>query len=473
MKPLHQFYINGQWVDPTGSHQIDVENPATEQALSTVSLGTAADVDKAVTAAKAAFISYSQSSVDERIALLEKLLEIFRKQQKEIANAISLEMGAPATLAYKSQAASGAGHIAAAIEALKTYQFERQMGNTKIVKEPIGVCGLITPWNWPINQIACKVAPALATGCTLVLKPSEIAPVSAYLFSEMIDQAGFPAGVYNMFNGDGPTVGAAIASHPDIDMVSFTGSTGAGIEVAKAAADTVKRVTQELGGKSANIIFDDAGLESAVANGVDHLMTNTGQNCNAPSRMLVQASVYQQAIELAKKAAERVVIDVPEREGWEVMGPLSSRAQFDKVQAYIAKGIEEGATLVTGGLGKPDGITVGYYVKPTIFADVNNQMTIAREEIFGPVLAMIPFETEEEAIAIANDTPYGLAAYINTTDDQRAKRVAAQLRVGMVGINGTFQSYDAPFGGYKQSGNGREWGEYGFDDFLEIKAIAE
>lgn len=471
MEKLHKFYINGQWVYPICSHLLNVENPATGKAFIHVSLGSSDDVDKAVAAAKAAFISYAQTSVDERIALLEKLLQIFCKRQKEMANAISLEMGAPATLAYQSQAASGEGHIVAAIEALKTYQFQRQMGNTRVIKEPIGVCGLITPWNWPINQIACKVAPALATGCTLVLKPSEIAPVSAYLFSEMIDQAGFPAGVYNMVNGDGPTVGAAIASHPDIDMVSFTGSTRAGIQVAKAGADTVKRVTQELGGKSANIIFDDAELENAVANGVDHLMTNTGQNCNAPSRMLVQASVYQQSIELAKEAAERVVVDVPEREGWEVMGPLSSRAQFDKVQAYIAKGIEEGATLVTGGLGKPDGLTVGHYAKPTIFADVNNQMTIAREEIFGPVLVMIPFETEEDAIAIANDTPYGLAAYINTTDDQRAQRVAAQLRVGMVGINGAFQSYGAPFGGYKQSGNGREWGEYGFDDFLEIKGI--
>ena len=472
MKALHQFYINGQWVEPITPEQLTVENPATEQTIASISLGSAADVDKAVTAAKAAFVNYSQTTVDERIALLEKLLQIYTERQDEMAEAISLEMGAPITLAHSLQADSGIGHISAAIDALKTFEFEHQIGSTRVVKEPIGVCGLITPWNWPINQIACKVAPALATGCTVVLKPSEITPISAYLFSEIIDQAGIPAGVYNLVNGTGPTVGAAIASHPDIALVSFTGSTRAGIQVAKAAADTVKRVTQELGGKSPNLIFEDADLESAIPKGVDHMMLNTGQNCNAPSRMLVQASIYERAIALAKQAAEKVAVDVPEKEGWEHIGPLSSCVQFDKVQTLIAKGIEEGATLVTGGLGKPTGLETGYYTKPTIFSHVTNQMSIAQEEIFGPVLVMIPFETEEEAIAMANDTPYGLAAYISTTDDERAKRVAAQLRVGMVGLNGAFQSYDAPFGGYKQSGNGREWGEYGFDDFLEIKGIS-
>jgi aldehyde dehydrogenase (NAD+) len=338
------------------------------------------------------------------------------------------------------------------------------------VKEPIGVCGFITPWNWPINQISCKVAPALATGCTMVLKPSEIAPISGYLFTEMMDQAGFPAGVYNMVNGDGPGVGAVISSHPDVDMVSFTGSTRAGILVAKAASETVKRVTQELGGKSPNIIFEDADLETAVSSGVAHMMGNTGQSCNAPSRMLVHSSVYDKAVEIAKQTAAQVAVDDPKKEGGH-LGPLSSRVQFDKVQGLIEKGIEEGAELVAGGPGKPGGFATGYFVKPTVFAGVNNQMTIAQEEIFGPVLTMIPFDTEEQAIEIANDTPYGLAAYFSTSDKERANRVAGQLRAGMISLNSASQDYAAPFGGYKQSGNGREWGEYGFDDFLEIKGI--
>jgi len=379
-------------------------------------------------------------------------------------------MGAPISFATAAQADTGRGHINSAIEALKQFEFERQVGNTRIVKEAIGVCGFITPWNWPINQISCKVAPALATGCTMVLKPSEIAPISGYLFTEMMHQAGFPAGVYNMVNGDGPNVGAVIAGHSEVDMVSFTGSTRAGILVAKAAADTVKRVTQELGGKSPNIIFEDADLETAVTAGVNHMMGNTGQSCNAPSRMLVHSSVYDKAVVIAKEAAGNVAVDQPTKEG-QHLGPLSSRVQFDKVQGLIEKGIEEGATLIAGGPGKPEGLETGYFVRPTVFANVTNEMTIAQEEIFGPVLSMIPFETEEQAIQIANDTPYGLAAYFSTTSEERAARVASQLRAGMVSINSASQDYTAPFGGYKQSGNGREWGEFGFDDFLEIKGI--
>jgi aldehyde dehydrogenase (NAD+) len=470
MKDLRQFYINGQWVDPVQARDLAVENPSTEELVATISLGAAADVDAAVAAAKAAFPAYSKVSIEERIALMEKLLQIYKDRYDEMAVAISVEMGAPISFATAAQADCGRGHINAAIESLKQFEFERQVGNTRIVKEPIGVCGFITPWNWPINQISCKVAPALATGCTMVLKPSEMAPISGYLFTEMMDQAGFPAGVYNMVNGDGPDVGAVISSHPDVDMVSFTGSTRAGILVAKAASETVKRVTQELGGKSPNIIFEDADLETAVSSGVINMMGNTGQSCNAPSRMLVHSSVYDQAVQIAKQTAEQVPVDDPMKEGMH-LGPLSSRVQFDKVQGLIDVGIKEGAQLVAGGTGKPDGFETGYFVKPTVFAGVNNQMTIAREEIFGPVLTMIPFSTEEQAIEIANDTPYGLAAYLSTTDRERAQRVAGQLRAGMVSLNSASQDYAAPFGGYKQSGNGREWGEYGFDDFLEIKGI--
>ena len=470
MKDLRKFYINGEWVDPTHSNDLEVENPANEEMVATISLGGETDVNLAVAAAKRAFASYSRTSIEERVALMEKLLQIYMDRYDEMSVAISVEMGAPISFATAAQADTGRGHINTALEALKQFEFERQVGNTRIVKEPIGVCGFITPWNWPINQISCKVAPALATGCTMVLKPSEIAPISGYLFTEIMHQAGFPAGVYNMVNSDGPNVGAVIASHPDVDMVSFTGSTRAGILVAQAAAPTVKRVTQELGGKSPNIIFDDADLESAVSGGVMRMMSNTGQSCNAPSRMLVQSSVYDQAVEIAKQAAESVVVDQPTSQGGHI-GPLSSRVQFEKVQGLIEKGISEGATLVAGGLGKPEGFDSGYFVKPTVFAGVNNQMTIAQEEIFGPVLAMIPFDTEEQAIEIANDTPYGLAAYFSTSNAERARRVGSQLRAGMVSVNSASQDYAAPFGGYKQSGNGREWGEFGFDDYLEIKGI--
>jgi aldehyde dehydrogenase (NAD+) len=470
MKDLRKFYVDGEWVDPICANDLAVENPATEELVATISLGAMTDVNRAVAAAKHAFPSYSQTSVDERIALLEKLLTIYSDRYDEMAVAISIEMGAPISFSTTAQADCGRGHINAALEALKEFKFERQIGSTRVVKEAIGVCGFITPWNWPINQISCKVAPALATGCTMVLKPSEIAPISGYLFTEMMHQAGFPDGVYNMINGNGPDVGAVIAAHPDIDMVSFTGSTRAGVLVAKAAADTVKRVTQELGGKSPNIIFEDANLEKDVTAGVRRMMNNTGQSCNAPSRMLVQSSVYDQAIKIAKIAAEDIAVDQPTKEGGH-LGPLSSRVQFDKVQGLIKKGIEEGANVVAGGPGKPDGLDIGYFVKPTVFSGVSNDMTIAQEEIFGPVLTMISFDTEEQAIEIANDTPYGLAAYFSTASEERAARVASQLRAGMISVNSASQNYTAPFGGYKQSGNGREWGEFGFDDFLEIKGI--
>ena len=470
MKDLRKFYVDGEWVDPIFANDLAVENPATEELVATISMGAMADVNRAVAAAKHAFPSYSRTSVDERIALLENLLSIYSDRYDEMAVAISIEMGAPISFSTAAQADCGRGHIKAALEALKKFEFERQIGSTRVVKEAIGVCGFITPWNWPINQISCKVAPALATGCTMVLKPSEIAPISGYLFTEMMHQAGFPDGVYNMINGNGPDVGAEIAAHPDIDMVSFTGSTRAGVLVAKAAADTVKRVTQELGGKSPNIIFEDANLEKDVTAGVRRMMNNTGQSCNAPSRMLVQSSVYDQAIKIAKTAVEDIAVDQPTKEG-EHLGPLSSRVQFDKVQGLIKKGIEEGANVVAGGPGKPDGLDIGYFVKPTVFSGVSNDMTIAQEEIFGPVLTMISFDTEEQAIEIANDTPYGLAAYFSTASEERAARVASQLRAGMISVNSASQNYTAPFGGYKQSGNGREWGEFGFDDFLEIKGI--
>jgi len=471
MKNLRNFYINGRWVAPLKVNDLCVENPATEQAVATISMGSAADVNLAVAAAKSAFATYSQFSVDQRIVLLEQLLQAYLDRYHEMAVAISMEMGSPITFAIEEQADRGSGHIAATLDALKQYQFEQQIGSTLIVKEPIGVCGLITPWNWPINQIACKVVPALAAGCTMLLKPSEIAPISAYLFSEIIDQAGIPDGVYNMLNGDGAGVGAAISSHPDIQMLSFTGSTRAGILVAKSAADSIKRVTQELGGKSPNIIFEDADLEPAVRGAVRNIMSNSGQSCNAPSRLLVHSSVYDRAVQIAAHSAEQIMVDDPAKEGNHI-GPLSSRMQFEKVQSLIQKGIDEGAELVVGGVGKPDGFETGYFCKPTIFAKVHNQMQIAREEIFGPVLAIIPFDTEQQAIDIANDTDYGLAAYLSTSDMDRAQRVAGKLRAGTVRINGATQGYEVPFGGYKQSGNGREWGEFGLEDYLEIKAIS-
>ncbi|MGB5094084.1 MAG: aldehyde dehydrogenase family protein [Parvibaculum sp.] len=470
MKTYLQFYINGQWVDPVTPKTLDVINPATEEPIGKISLGSSADVDKAVAAAKAAFPKFSRTTREERIALLSKILEVYQRRYPEFAETISLEMGAPIKLSQTAQAATGLAHLMTTIEILKNYQFEHLRGTTNIVKEPVGVCGLITPWNWPINQIICKVAPALAAGCTVVLKPSEVAPLNACLLAEVMHEAGVPAGVFNMINGDGPGVGAPLSAHPDVDMMSFTGSTRAGVLVAKAAADTVKRVAQELGGKSANIILEDADLEKAVVGGVMNMMNNSGQSCNAPSRMLVPASKQKEAIEIAKAAVAGVKVGDPFAEGV-TMGPVVSDVQYNKIQALIQKGIDEGATLVAGGVGRPDGLNKGYFVRPTIFANVTNDMTIAREEIFGPVLTILPYKTEEEAIAIANDTVYGLSGYVQSSSVDHARKVASQLRTGNVHLNGAGPDFGAPFGGYKQSGNGREWGEFGFEDFLETKAV--
>lgn len=465
------FYIDGKWVPPFQKNDLEVINPATEQPVAIISMGTAADIDLAVAAAKRAFVTYSQTSIDERLALLEKLLAIYRRRYHEIAQTITLELGAPITMSGEQQADVGVGHLQAYIDALKQIKMREELPNGDIlVREPIGVCGLITPWNWPINQIALKVVPVLATGSTCVLKPSEFTPLNALIYAEMIDEAGFPAGVFNLVNGDGVHVGAALSKHKDVDMMSFTGSTRAGIAVSKDAADTVKRVTLELGGKSPNIVFEDADLEERISASVAECFNNSGQSCDAPTRMLVQRSVYDQAVALAKAAGEQVQVGDPQQEG-EHIGPLISDIQYGRVQALIEAGIAEGARVVIGGAGKPEGYEMGYYVRPTIFADANNQMRIAREEVFGPVLTIIPFDTEEEAIEIANDTPYGLAAYIQTGDPVRAERVAARLRAGMVHINGGPHRYGSPFGGYKQSGIGREGGHYGLDDFLEIKTI--
>ena len=470
MKEALQFYIGGQWVDPATPQTLDVINPATEQPVGRISLGAQADVDSAVEAAKGAFDSFSQTSKEERIELLGAIVGGYQARIDEMAATITSEMGAPAWLAKAAQAPSGLAHLAQAIEVLKDYEFSETKGSTVILKEPVGVCGFITPWNWPINQITCKVAPALAAGCTMVLKPSEVAPLSAMLFAEIMHEAGVPAGVFNLVNGDGPTVGAALSAHPDIDMVSFTGSTRAGREVAKAGADSIKRVTQELGGKSANIVLEDADLEKAVASGVQACFMNSGQSCNAPTRMFVPAASHDQALEIAKQAAEGTGVAAPDAEGMNI-GPVVSEAQFEKIQGLIEKGIAEGAQLVAGGPGKPEGLEQGYYVRPTVFGGVDNDMTIAREEIFGPVLSILPYESEEQAIALANDTPYGLSGYVQSGDVEHAQKVAARLRTGNVHINGARPDFSAPFGGYKQSGNGREWGEHGFEEFLEVKAV--
>jgi aldehyde dehydrogenase (NAD+) len=470
MKDCLQFYINGQWVDPVQPKTLDVINPATEKAIGRISLGSAADVDKAVNAARAAFETYGRTSREERIALLERVIAGYTARIDEMAETISLEMGAPMRLAKAAQAPAALAHFTQALEVLKSYQFVENRGTTRILHEPVGVCGFITPWNWPVNQIACKVAPALAAGCTMVLKPTEIAPLNGILFAQILHDAGVPAGVFNLVNGDGPTVGAAIAAHPGIDMVSFTGSTRAGTQVAKAAADSVKRVAQELGGKSPNIILDDADLKQAVTGGVRSCFTNSGQSCNAPTRMLVPRSRHAEAVQIAKAAAEAVTVGDPRGEGTTI-GPVVSKVQFDKIQRLIDAGIKEGAELVTGGPGRPDGLREGYYVRPTVFANVRNDMTVAREEIFGPVLCILPYDNEEDAIRIANDTVYGLSSYVSSGDPQRALRVAARLRTGNVHLNGAGVDFSAPFGGYKQSGNGREWGQYGFEEFLEVKAV--
>jgi len=466
----NKFYINGEWISPTGRQLIDLINPATEEPWATITLGTAQDVNSAASAARTAFATWSLISVEERAMVLENIVSGINNRSAELAHAICKEMGAPMRLATTAQVGSGLAHFATALKLLRKFEFEEIRGTTRIVHEPIGVCGFITPWNWPLNQIACKVAPALATGCTMVLKPSEAAPVSAYLFTEILAQAGVPAGVFNLVNGDGPTVGAAIAAHPEIDMVSFTGSTRAGREVARAAADSIKRVTQELGGKSANLILDDVvDFDRAVLSGTLQCFNNSGQSCNAPTRMLVPAKRMDQAIAAAQKAVAKAVVGDPQNESTR-LGPVVNSTQYEKIQQLIEAGIDQGATLVAGGPGRPDGLTKGYYVKPTVFANVNNDMTIATEEIFGPVLCIIPYSSEDQAVAIANDTAYGLSGYVSGAEDH-AREVARKLRTGMVHINGAAPDFNAPFGGYKMSGNGREWGQEGFDEFLETKAI--
>lgn len=471
MLDKRKFYIDGKWVDPVVPNDLQVLDPATEQPVAVISMGTPADVDKAVAAAKKAFATYSRTSVEERLALLEKLLEVYKRRYEEMAQTITLELGAPISMSRAQQADVGVGHLQGFIDALRHLKARDTLPNGDVVlREPIGVCGLITPWNWPINQIALKVVPALATGSTCVLKPSEFTPLNALLYAEMVEEAGFPAGVFNLVNGDGPSVGAALSKHKDIDMMSFTGSTRAGIAVSKDAAETVKRVTLELGGKSPNIIFEDADLEDRVAGSVLECFNNSGQSCDAPTRMLVQRSVYDKVVDIAERTGKTQAVGDPKQEG-EHIGPLVSDIQFGRVQALIEAGVAEGARVLIGGPGKPEGFEKGYFVKPTIFANVDPNMRIAREEIFGPVLSIIPFDTEEQAIELANDTNYGLAAYLQTGDDKRAERVAARLRAGMVHINGGPHRYGSPFGGYKQSGNGREGGIFGLEDFLEVKTV--
>lgn len=469
------FYIDGAWVPPTTPEDFDVINPADETAFGVISLGSKADVDKAVAAARAAFDGWSKTPLADRIAKVEKLAEVYERRAGEMAEAISTEMGAPMKLATTAQAAAGLGHIKAFIRALKDFKFEHKLRDDTpdeyIIHEAIGVCGLITPWNWPMNQVTLKVVPAVGVGCTVVLKPSEIAPMSALLFAEFMDEAGFPKGVFNLVNGDGPTVGEAMSRHPDIDMMSFTGSTRAGIAVTQASAETVKRVALELGGKGANIVFADADVAKAVKRGAIHCFNNTGQSCNAPTRMLVERSVYDEAVEVARATAESTSVGLPSEDGNHI-GPLVSELQFTKVQDLIQAGIDEGARLVAGGTGRPEGFNRGYFVRPTVFADVNNDMRIAREEIFGPVLSMIPFESEDEAVKISNDTSYGLTDYVQSGDSARTQRVARQLRAGMVVANGAPRAPGSPFGGYKQSGNGREGGQYGLTEFLEVKAVS-
>ena len=470
MKDCRQFYIDGEWVNPATPRDFPVTNPATEEIIATISLGSSADVNKAVAAANDAFQTFSETSVAERLRLLRSIIDVYKSRSEEMAEAISTEMGAPLSFARKAQVPAGLGHLLEAAKVLEHFQFEQVKGSTLMRKEPIGVCGLITPWNWPMNQIACKVAPALAAGCTMVLKPSELAPLSAYLFAQILHEAGVPRGVFNLINGDGPAVGAAIASHPDIAMVSFTGSTRAGVAVAIAAAPTVKRVTQELGGKSANIVLDDADFAKAVREGVQACFRNTGQSCNAPTRMLVPESRMAETAEIAKHEAEAIKTGDP-RSGDTHLGPLASRAQFEKVQRLIQQGVSEGAALVVGGPGRPEGVSKGYFVRPTVFTNVRNDMTIAREEIFGPVLSIIGYKDEEDALRIANDSPYGLAGFVSSGDRERARRVARRIRAGNVHVNGARVDFGGCFGGYKQSGNGREWGEAGLEEFLELKAV--
>jgi aldehyde dehydrogenase (NAD+) len=465
-----QFYINGAWVNPVQPKEFKVINPATEEVAGLISMGSAKDVDLAVAAARQAFDSYSRTSQADRLALMERILVAYKAHYNDIAEAISIEMGAPVTLSKGAQTGVGVGHISAMIDVLKNFKFEEMRGSVRLVQEPVGVCALITPWNWPMNQVAAKVVPALAAGCTMVLKPSEFSPFSAIIWAKVMHEAGVPAGVFNLVNGDGQNVGAPLSSHKEVDMVSFTGSTRAGTEVAKSAAASVKRVHQELGGKSPNILLEDADFERAVKQSVLHVFQNSGQSCNAPTRMLVPQAKLAEVEAIAKRVAESVVVGDPNSDKTN-LGPVVSKIQFDRVEGYIAKGIAEGAKVVSGGEGRPDGLSKGYYVKPTIFSNVNNEMTIAREEIFGPVLCILPYKDEEQAVQIANDTPYGLAAYVWSKDNAHARRIGARIRAGQVTLNGASGTMNTPFGGFKASGNGREWGEFGLRDFLEVKAV--
>ncbi len=470
MKEYLQFYINGEWVDPVEPRTLAVENPATEENFAVISLGSASDVDKAVAAAKAAFPAFSQTSVEYRAELLDKISAGIQARMGEMAEAISSEMGAPMWLSNAAQVPAGMGHFAITADILRNYQFEQTRGSTILRKEPIGVCGFITPWNWPLNQIACKVAPAIAAGCTMVLKPSEISPLNAIIMAEIIHEAGVPAGVFNLVNGDGPGVGAVLSAHPDVEMMSFTGSTRAGILVAQAAAPTVKRVAQELGGKSPNIVLPTADLQKAVAGGVMQMMTNSGQSCNAPTRMFVPKEQNEEAMAIAKATAEAVKVQMPADAEKGAIGPISNRNQYQKVQDLIQAGIDEGATLLAGGPGRPEGLNRGYFARPTVFGNVTNEMTVAREEIFGPVMVMIPYESVDHAVEMANDTEYGLAGYVQGPAEEAAA-VANRIRAGQIQINGKSADFTAPFGGFKQSGNGREWGDYGLEEFLEVKAV--
>lgn len=472
MQNQQKFYIDGEWVDPVEPSDLEVINPATEKSIATISKGSAADINLAVDAARRAFESYSVTSLGDRRDLLQNILTIYKRRYDEMAELISLELGAPISMSQRSQAACGTGHLEAFLEAFEKLEPRQQLDNgDTLIREPIGVCGLITPWNWPVNQIALKVLPALAVGCTSVLKPSELTPLSALLYAEILHEAGVPRGVFNLVNGEGPVAGAALSRHPDVNMMSFTGSTRAGVAVTRDAAETVKKVTLELGGKSPNILFADADVEKAVKRGVFGVFYNSGQSCNAPTRMLVERPIYQEVLEIAKKTGESQQVGDPAVPGRHI-GPVVSELQFDRIQALIASGVEEGASLLAGGPGKPAGYETGFYVRPTIFCGVSNDMRIAREEIFGPVLSIIPFEGEDEAVRIANDTPYGLAAYVETGDEEKAERVAGKLRAGQVYINGTECAYGSPFGGYKTSGLGREGGLFGLEDFLEIKAVS-
>lgn len=464
-------YIDGRWVSPAEPGQfIAVIDPSTEEKIAEVACAGKADVDKALQAAQRAFVSFSQTTREERLELLEALLAAYRKRKAAIAEAMTAEVGIPASFSEPVQATIGERHLDTIIKVLREYEFEEELGSTQIVREPIGVCALISPWNWPMNQVVVKVAPALAAGCTMVLKPSQLSPLSTLLFAEAVHEAGVPAGVFNLLNGPGSTLGQMLASHPAVDMVSVTGSTEVGAAVARAAADTIKRVSQELGGKSAYIVFEDVDLEKVVAAGVRNCMRNSGQSCNAPTRMLVAESVYDQAVEIAARTASELKVGDP-RDPETFLGPVAGKKQYETVLNYIRSGIAEGARLVAGGLDRPEGLERGYYVRPTVFADATNNMRIAREEIFGPVLCIMKFRDEDEAVAIANDSDYGLSGYVSSKDLERARRVARKLRTGMVHLNGALPDMFAPFGGYKKSGNGREWGRFGLEEFLEVKAI--